>query len=616
MHAGHAVLFGSLLSLLVKLAVTQSIGTFCNRAYHSSIIVNDKLYVDGGELRTVSNGSLSVSIPTTIETIDLSRPFSNADTSIWGQIPKNGTALASSAPSLNDGSMFSDGSSLYLFGGAISMAPGAPGIPPTNALYRYNLGQGQWTQMNPGGDPIQRVLIGMSVQSSTTAVGYYLGGAVSPLSNPTFNAQANSTPYLVEGLVTFDEKSATFKNSSTSQMNEDGTVAEGYLALIESLGSQGVLITFGGFKDIAGSPSGLESSNLADPSFQLPLVNVSVYDIGNGTWYQQSTTGDIPPWRYMGCSVTVSAPDQSSHSIYVFGGWGNSFGGSDGNVYVLSIPSFRWIRVNEDSNRRSRHSCNLMGNHTMLVVGGVQPNGQQVMPPDASGCDMSPMFAQGLGIFSLNNHTWATNYDPSEGAAPYEIHPSISNVIGGNGNGNAAIQAPARGFVEPALGTLLGAHQGLVGKVDTDPNTKLGSSASRKRLTGAVIAAIVIAAIAGLSIVLTMLSLFFLRRRHLREHRARPSISRPVLHERKMSELDSIHRPSEMRDDKSATYELWSPTDKPLPPRPFDEKIVSLHEMEGDQLEIHPVLRDLERERAEVDKKARIVANRYVRNVK
>ena len=302
------------------------------------------------------------------------------------------------------------------------MAPSAPGIPPPNAIYQYNIGQSQWIQLNPGGDPVQRVLVGMSAQSSTKSVGYYLGGAITPLSNPSFYAENNSTPYMIEGLVTFNEGSATLKNSSTSQMNPDGTIAEGYLALIEFLGSEGVLITLGGFTDIAGAPSGLEDSDLADPLFQRSLTNVSIYDIGNETWYQQAATGDIPPWRYMGCSVSVSAPDRSSHSIYVFGGWGNSFGGSDGSVYVLSIPSFRWVRVNEDSNRRSRHSCNLLGNHTMLVVGGIQPIGEQVLPPDVTGCDKSPMYAQGLGIFSLNNHTWATNYDPSEGAVPYQVH--------------------------------------------------------------------------------------------------------------------------------------------------------------------------------------------------
>lgn len=489
------------------------------------------------------------------------------------------------------------------------MAPGAPGIPPTNAVYQYDLGNSQWTQLNPGGDLVQRILVGMSAQSSRTAVGYYLGGAVTPLSNPSFYAQTNSTPYMIEGLITFNEGSATFKNSSTSEMNADGTIAEGYLALIETLGSQGVLITFGGFTDIAGSPSGLESSNLADPSFQSPLANVSVYDIGTETWYQQAATGDIPPWRYMGCSVTVSAPDHSSHSIYVFGGWGNSFGGSDGNVYVLSIPSFRWIRVNQDSDRRSRHSCNLLGNHTMLVVGGVQPVGQQVMPPDATGCDTSPMFAQGLGMFSLNNHTWTTNYDPSDYSTPYAIHPSISSVIGGNENGDATIQTPADGFSNPTLGTLLGAHQD---PVDAVGNTNSTSSAGRKRLTGGVIAGIVMTAIAGLAIVLTVV-LVFLRRRHIRKHFSRPRISNPILHERKVPELESWPGPSEVIDDKSAAHELWSPVDKPLPPRPFDEKIVSLHEMEGEDLGIHPAERDLERERADMDKKARIVANRYVR---
>lgn len=489
------------------------------------------------------------------------------------------------------------------------MAPGAPGIPPTNAVYQYDLSKRQWTQLNPGGDLVQRVLIGMSAQSSRTAVGYYLGGAVTPLSNPSFYAQTNSTPYMIEGLITFNEGSASFKNSSTSQMNADGTIAEGYLALIETLGSQGVLITFGGFTDIAGSPSGLESSNLADPSFQSPLANVSVYDIGTGTWYRQAATGDIPPWRYMGCSVTVSAPDHSSHSIYVFGGWGNSFGGSDGNVYVLSIPSFRWIRVNEDSDRRSRHSCNLLGNHTMLVVGGVRPVGQQVMPPDATGCDTSPMFAQGLGIFSLNKHTWTTNYDPSDNSTRYEIHPSISRVIGGNTNGNAAIQTPDGGFSNPNLGTLLGAHQD---PADAVGNTRPTSSAGRKRLTGGVIAGIVITAIAGLAIVLTAV-LVLLRRRHIRKHSARPRISNPILDERKVPELESWPGPSEVINDKPAAHELWSPVDKPLPPRPFDEKIVSLHEMEGEDLGIHPAERDLEQERADTDRKARIVANRYVR---
>ena len=457
--------------------------------------------------------------------------------------------------------------------------------------------------MNPAGDPVQRVLIGMSAQSSTTSVGYYLGGAVTPQCNPSFLAETNSVPYMIEGLLTFNEGSATLKNSSTSQMNPDGTIAEGYLALIESLGSQGILITFGGFTDIAGAPFNLENSNLADPSFQLPLANVSIYDIGNETWYQQAATGDIPPWRYMGCSVLVSAPDHSSHSIYVFGGWGNSSRWSDGNVYVLSIPSFRWIRVNEDSDRRSRHSCNLLGNHSMLVVGGVRAVGEQVLPLDATGCDASPMYAQGLGIFSLNNHTWATNYDPSDGAARYEIHPSISNVIGGNENGSAVLQTPAGGFSQLALGTLLGAHQGHIDPITVSPNTKQTPSAGTKHLIGGVIAGTVIAGMGGLAFILTLL-LVLLRRRYLRLHPSGPRISNPILHGCKKSELDAFTGPLEVIDDRFVAHELLSPVDKPLPPRPFDEKIVTLYEMEGGDLGIYLANLRSRQDLAKVDKKA------------
>lgn len=61
-------------------------------------------------------------------------------------------------------------------------------------------------------------------------------------------------------------------------------------------------------------------------------------------------------------------------------------------------------------------------------------------------------------------------------------------------------------------------------------------------------------------------------------------------------------------DDKFVAQELWSSLDKPLSSRP-------LHEMEGGYLGIRPAEQYLKRERAQVDKKARIIANRYVRCV-
>ncbi len=53
MHAGHVISLISSLLWLVQLTSSQNIQTFCNRLYHSIVVANDRLYVDGGELRTV-----------------------------------------------------------------------------------------------------------------------------------------------------------------------------------------------------------------------------------------------------------------------------------------------------------------------------------------------------------------------------------------------------------------------------------------------------------------------------------------------------------------------------------------------------------------------------------
>ena len=527
----------------------------------------------------VLDGNVTVILPSTVETIDLSQPFSNADTSIWTYILKNST-LGYVAPTLNDGSIFATSSSLYLFGGALSTAPGAPTEPPSNGISEYEMKEALWGQAITGGDPVKRTHYGMAVQSSTMSVGYYIGGAITPKSDPSFNALPNAMPYMVQGLITMVEQTMLLENSSTTAMNVDGTAAGGFVALIDSLGSRGVVITFGGFTNVPGEPMSLDDTDLVDPSLHWDLGNVSVYDLGTQTWYQQAATGDVPPWRYDGCSVVASAPDQSSHSIYVFGGWGNSYGGSDGDVYVLSIPSFRWIRVNQDSNRRVRNHCGLIGNHTMLVVGGIQPNGEDPQPTDATGCDTSAMFNQGLGMFSLNNHTWYTSYDPSAGSAIYMVNPSITDVIGGNENGSATLQTPANGFSQEALGTLLRAHQSSANASSPPASTPHNDSSPKSgqgRISNGIIAGIVLAVSSLVSVF--AFALFLLRRRRRRRHRKRPSISKPIMLDRKSSELHATIILQELGDGKVGAHELSWPG-RHLPPAPYDQKTTNFQEQE------------------------------------
>ncbi|KAL8807437.1 MAG: hypothetical protein Q9223_004343 [Gallowayella weberi] len=246
------------------------------------------------------------------------------------------------------------------------------------------------------------------------------------------------------------------------------------------------------------------------------MQNISVYDIGEQRWYQQQAKGDVPSWRSNGCAVVVSAPDSSSHSIYVFGGWGaTTTEGNDGNVYVLSIPSFTWIRVTLDADQRSRHQCHLMGNHHMLVVGGIKPYKSLLQPKGLVGCDSDSKFRQGLGVFSLNSHTWTTSYDPVVGATPYRVHESISRIIGGNATGGATKQQPDVGFSSEALRNLMRPSKGTPNTTttalwpSTTPHQSSPSSLSKAAIAGTAVGV----AVSAIGIAVTIWYLFHRRSR-------------------------------------------------------------------------------------------------------
>lgn len=537
---------------------------------------------------------MTITVPDFISTIDLTKPFSNSDASLWQYISKNVTGRTNNPPTLNDGAIYATNSSLYLFGGALSMAPSNPLTkPPPNSMWQYGLTSGNWTPYIPSG--IQRIHWGQAVLDNSRSLGYFLGGAITPKSDPAFNSIPGARPYMVQSLIAISEDALSVKNDSTAGLNADGTTLGGFSALIDSLGSQGILVAFGGITNVVGKPMPLGDSDLSDPSMHQSLGNVSVLDIGTQQWYQQAASGDIPPWRYVGCSVVVSAPDRSSHSIYVFGGWANTPGASDGYVYVLSLPSFRWIRVNEDSSLRARHQCALIGKNTMLVVGGNHPN-QQLQPIGPSGCDTTNMFSQGLGMFSLNEHAWSQQWDPSQGSLAYQVHPNITSVIGGNQDGGATLQVPVGGFSQQELGNLLGAKVITSTTAPASSSQQSTTKSSSGLSTGAIVGIVV-----AVAVVVSTLALFLilcLMHRH-RRRSSPPELvvapPAPVL--RKASELTeetvispiSLQLPAEISDGGIAAHELGS-TEKPLPHIPDHARSVEIQEMEG-ELGWHPAHR-------------------------
>lgn len=283
-------------------------------------------------------------------------------------------------------------------------------------------------------------------------------------------------------------------------------------------------------------------------------------------------------------------PHANFKPSYVFGGWGGNSEDSDGNVYVLSIPSFRWIRVTNDNDQRQRHHCHLLGGHTMLVVGGIQPVSDVMQPGDISGCESSSKFSQGLGIFSLNDHLWKTNYDPTDGVAAYQVHPSISKVIGGDQNGAATLTTPDGGFSDQALGSLLDVS-GKSNATSTPTSNNApsasasGTSTAGKRLGGGAIAGIVIGAVVLMVVIVGVLVFVMFRRRHRQQDPNVTSTHAPAA--KYFGDLDNgppqgaLGTPIEKADGKRYEPQELMTQNKPLPEAPGNDYRLQPQEMEA-----------------------------------
>jgi hypothetical protein len=200
------------------------------------------------------------------------------------------------------------------------------------------------------------------------------------------------------------------------------------------------------------------------------MNEVNVYDIAASQWYNQATSGPTPKIRVNPCAVVVAAPDGSSYNIYMFGGqnlipYGEQTQYND--MWILSVPSFSWIEVNQDGQSvpypRAGHTCNIWDGQ-MIVVGGY------------IGRDIS-CESPGIYIFNLTSLQWVNQFTALTGPQPstgsfssgtynpfsqqinqrgsdeksglqgsygYQVPAAVQSVIGGNSVGGATITGPVQ----------------------------------------------------------------------------------------------------------------------------------------------------------------------------
>ena len=180
------------------------------------------------------------------------------------------------------------------------------------------------------------------------------------------------------------------------------------------------------------------------------MDTVAVYDIAKQSWYEQPTTG-APGQLTQGCAVLASAQDGTSHNIYWYGGFDGIHlsGNFSDDVWILSIPSFMWMKVSSgvSSHGRAGHRCIKPYPDQMFVIGGYT---------SVTGPIPTCVEDNIIQIFNLSSSEWITSYDPKKWSN-YTVPSMISAMIGGTGTGSATQKAPSpSGFANSSLTGLFG----------------------------------------------------------------------------------------------------------------------------------------------------------------
>ena len=295
-------------------------------------------------------------------------------------------------------------------------------------LWKLNLETSTWEAVtNIDLSHIVRASNGAVAQSDHGGTGYFLGGIIDNTTDTRFDGLADSYEVLGDSFLQFDPITG-FTNSSTPSLEP---VAKGNLVHIPELGKEGVLIFLAG---ITGPKGKVVNGGYPDITAR-PLSMVHVYDIAKDRWYKQKTSGSSPAPRISACTVVVAAQDKTSWSIVMYGGASEKpHGDVYGDTWVLTVPSFQWVKVDDRGEKRFDHSCHLVKKNHMLVIGGrdwwqdwYQNNGWE-----ARRVDPRHWSCLKQGIFSsleLNTFQWTDALPVYD--ADYEVHADILALIGG-----------------------------------------------------------------------------------------------------------------------------------------------------------------------------------------
>lgn len=435
---------------------------FCSRWFHQSVVKNDVLHVYGG-IQTFNVPKLDIKATNNtlgynpfLLQVDLSSSWDWHNNISWRSIdvvdnPKTGAHVRHA---MVNGAMYAgpyNSTNIWTYGGTTfrgnqSFLNSNKTYANQYPLWSFDNDTNNWDQF----DLRQRQTPsrGLSAEAPDQGLAFYLNGQTDNGTEPNTWVGGDSTS-LLEGMMVIDLVHQTAKNVSTPSLRTSQPRSSGSMQYVPGVGDSGVLVALGGRMY-----GGMRTLTSQEKGSLLTFDTIDVYDIAsyhsdamsNGTWYQQRASGEIPPPRIDTCTVVASAPDNSSHNIYIYGGWdptGNQNKWYD-DIYVLSLPSFTWIKMYEAESPRYGHTCHLVGRQ-LLTVGG-----HNIRRNQTNMCDWE---TQSIAVLDLPSMTWGSVFNATKGA--YELSTALVDKLGGTYQGGATIKQPVGEWSSPELETIM-----------------------------------------------------------------------------------------------------------------------------------------------------------------
>ncbi|EPS37576.1 hypothetical protein H072_8709 [Dactylellina haptotyla CBS 200.50] len=474
-------LFAALATLFVGIdAQLKASDGLCQRFGHQSTIVGDKLVLAGGYriVKDPATGAVTEESTNDFQSLDLGPQGTsfrlekgNLQNGVPWQAINYTVNGAPGLPKVANGAMFRNGEDLYIYEGRLP----ALGPEASSSLWKYTANTSVWGQeftwSHTDSNLPHRVSRGGSVAVGDQGIGVYVGGA-RIFKNDT--AKTGNWFYpSEEQLTTFDLRNLNRTTTSLPDSQKRMGASLAYLPI----GSKGAVIGIGGTLE---NDEIRETGNVADTTREnfnsnslsfTPMQRVWIMDLATRKTYSQSTFGTyIPDSRMEACIAVGSAPDNTSYNIYMFGGsTGSSFLNRSADkyfneLYILSVPSFRWIRKTFEATDsvpagRVQHTCHTYGKNLIILGGATQNTTEDCGWDELNILDMTSLqwldsyryLGEGYNVPDLVMGSISNNgqvqKDPVNGWDDHELEALFrDNYSGGKSNTMVKIAAIAGGI--------------------------------------------------------------------------------------------------------------------------------------------------------------------------